>query len=347
MIAMRLSQAGASRLPESAPGRGSRAMSELTIIIPTFNRREILLGTLRSLRLPDGECEVVVVDDGSTDGTAPAVQAIADRLPIAVRVEHRPNGGAGAARNRGLELAQGEICLFLGDDMRPAPGTIDGHLEFHRRNPGVEDALMHRVEWAPDPSRHRSWSGWRPAGYSSDSTGSPSSSTMAFCRAATSSARTPRPRRASSGTAGVSTNRCGRPARTSSWGCGSSGGDCASPTIPGWVAQHLHPTDLTGALRRMRGAGISRAMLRSRVGLAAESPRRPGIRHRVGSAALTGATVLRIPNERLRRETWRFLCHEAHREGFWAIDAKREGSVRIGGTLARLARRDPRTRMPT
>lgn len=46
---------------------------------------------------------------------------------------------------------------------------------------------------------------------------------------------------------------------------------------PGLGAQHLHPTDLTGALRRMRGAGISRAMLRSRVGPAAESPRRPGI----------------------------------------------------------------------
>ena len=42
-----------------------------------------------------------------------------------------------------------------------------------------------------------------------------------------------------------------------------------------------------------------------------------------------------------------FLCHEAHREGFWAIDARREGTVRIGATLARLARRNPRTRMPT
>jgi cellulose synthase/poly-beta-1,6-N-acetylglucosamine synthase-like glycosyltransferase len=322
-------------------------MVELTIIIPTHNRREVMLGTLQSLSFPEAECEVVVVDDGSNDGTAAAVEAMANRLALPVVVERRVNGGAGAARNRGLEVAQGRVCLLLGDDIRPAPGTVQGHLEFHRRNPREEDALIGRVDWAafPPPTPFMEWleisgiqNGFGPiAELATDGVvpgryffGSNTSAKTGFLRANRGFDESFRPA-CEDIELGMRLERRG----------------LRLTYDPGLMAQHLHPTDLPGALRRMRGAGASRALLRSRVGAAAEAPRPPGIRHRVGSAALTGAALMGIPNERLRRETWRFLCHEAHREGFWAVEAKREGSVRIGGTLARLARRDARTQMPS
>jgi hypothetical protein len=59
-------------------------------------------------------------------------------------------------------------------------------------------------------------------------------------------------------------------------------------------------------------------------------------------------TGVRTPG--LQRETWRFLCHEATREGFWdAVDEKQgreDGGLRIGRTLARFASRDADARLP-
>jgi hypothetical protein len=83
--------------------------------------------------------------------------------------------------------------------------------------------------------------------------------------------------------------------------------------------------------------------------------RRPGLRHRVKAAGLTALTMAGIRTRGVQHETWRFLCHEASREGFWdAVDAGGGGSadrggapaLRIGRRLARLASRDEDARMP-
>lgn len=99
--------------------------SVLTVVIPTFNRREL---TLRALRSVLEQCDapafdVVVADDGSTDGTAAAVRAACVDDPR-VRVSEGPHGGASAARNRGLALARGELVAFLDSDDYWLPGML-------------------------------------------------------------------------------------------------------------------------------------------------------------------------------------------------------------------------------
>src|SRR3954451_12058345 len=88
-----------------------------SIIIPTFNRRDIVLDTVTSLvatRRP-WPCELIVVVDGSRDGTVEALRSL--DLPLPLTVHEQPNQGSAAARNAGAAAARGRYLLFLDDDM--------------------------------------------------------------------------------------------------------------------------------------------------------------------------------------------------------------------------------------
>lgn len=105
-----------------------------SIVIPTYNR---LGGLRRVLRAVDGQrrevsggVEVVVVDDGSEDGTWRWLSGRSDERGW--KVLHQTNAGPAAARNRGVDGAVGDLVLFLGDDTVPQPGWLLGHLEEHR-----------------------------------------------------------------------------------------------------------------------------------------------------------------------------------------------------------------------
>ncbi|MFC8435402.1 glycosyltransferase [Streptomyces sp. NPDC057253] len=84
------------------------------MIIPLYNTEKYIGACLASvLTQTHRELEVIVVDDGSTDGGAAIAERVADER---VRVERVANGGVGAARNRGLALARGEAVAFLDAD---------------------------------------------------------------------------------------------------------------------------------------------------------------------------------------------------------------------------------------
>jgi GT2 family glycosyltransferase/peptidoglycan/xylan/chitin deacetylase (PgdA/CDA1 family) len=104
----------------------------LTVIIPTYNRAEMLRACLESLRLQTRPCsdfEVVVVVDGSTDGTRELLQRTA--MPYRLRVIEQPNSGQHVARNRGGAAAAAPCLLFLDDDMVAAPELVAEHLRAH------------------------------------------------------------------------------------------------------------------------------------------------------------------------------------------------------------------------
>ena len=118
------------------------------MVTPTHNKVELLERTLHSLDrqdLPWSDYEVVVIDDGSTDGTA---RFLRDYRPNhgwkAVRQEQ--NRGRAAARNRGLAHASGDLVVFLDDDMELATGFLRAHREFHEaraHSAGVGNVVMH------------------------------------------------------------------------------------------------------------------------------------------------------------------------------------------------------------
>lgn len=106
-----------------APARPFR----FSIIVPTYQRRDLVrrnVVALGATRRP-WPCELIVVVDGSTDGTEQALRDVPESLPTTVLVQ--PNQGAAAARNTGARHARGEFLLFLDDDMEADPELLVEH----------------------------------------------------------------------------------------------------------------------------------------------------------------------------------------------------------------------------
>jgi GT2 family glycosyltransferase len=104
----------------------------LTIVIPTRNRRASvcrLLDALIRQTLSPLLFEVVVCDDGSSDGTAEGVAAMS--LPYALRTLSQAPRGRAAACNAGIRISRGNVILLLDDDMEPATECLAAHLHAH------------------------------------------------------------------------------------------------------------------------------------------------------------------------------------------------------------------------
>lgn len=111
----------------------------ISVVIPTRNRTHKLRRTLDGLRaqtVSTGSFEVLVVDNASSDDT-PAT--VAGYLGQAAnwRYLQEPKPGAAAARNSGIRASQGEIVLFLDDDVIPDPQLVEEHGKSHREQDAV------------------------------------------------------------------------------------------------------------------------------------------------------------------------------------------------------------------
>lgn len=98
----------------------------LSIVIPLYNRAAGIGAVIAGLRgRYAGAFEVIVVDDGSRDGSAAAARAALAAAGVAGQVIEQPNGGPGAARNTGARAARGAWLIFHDSDDRWYPWTLD------------------------------------------------------------------------------------------------------------------------------------------------------------------------------------------------------------------------------
>lgn len=101
-------------------------MPQFSIIIPVYRVEEYLEKCVDSILAQTcQDFELLLIDDGSPDGSGAICDRYAASHPNQVRALHQPNGGAGAARNRGIELAQGDYLLFVDGDDWLAPNLLE------------------------------------------------------------------------------------------------------------------------------------------------------------------------------------------------------------------------------
>jgi glycosyltransferase involved in cell wall biosynthesis len=116
-----------------------------SVVIPTFNRQDLLRLTLESLagqRLPPDEFEVIVSDDGSTDQTAALAHSFQSRLHLKYCFQEDQGFRAATARNAGARLAAGPVLLFLDTGVVAGPDLLHNHLDLHAAHPAGGRAVL-------------------------------------------------------------------------------------------------------------------------------------------------------------------------------------------------------------
>ena len=120
----------------------------VSVIIPVYNGATFLAGAIENVLTQNYQpLEIIVVDDGSTDDTA----SIAAKYANEICYIYQPNAGAAAARNRGIELAQGALIAFLDVDDLWSDHKLNLQTAYLKANPTVEIVqghiqMMHLVE---------------------------------------------------------------------------------------------------------------------------------------------------------------------------------------------------------
>jgi glycosyltransferase involved in cell wall biosynthesis len=119
------------------------------IIIPTYNRADALSRCLQYLeRQTFADFEVIVVDDGSTDGTEQQMRDYLGRSPLHLSYVRQSNAGPARARNVAVQMVRSPLCLIIGDDIFCAPEFAARHVQYHRNHPEQNRAALGLTRWS-------------------------------------------------------------------------------------------------------------------------------------------------------------------------------------------------------
>ena len=322
---------------------------ELTVVIPTFNRRKVLEQTLRRLaeQQTDTPYEVIVVDDGSTDDTAPFAESLAAELPIPVRVLSQQNSGPASARNKGAALAAGKVLLFLGDDIWARPDLLERHLAFHRSRPDDRTALLGRVVWAPEasPSPFMEWLGTTGLLFAYESIAEPSAVRANMFYTGNVSLKTSFFRSQD----GFDEAFADAALEDTELGLRLAAAGMTLVYDADAIGEHYHPLDLADTLRRLSKIGKSARILEARSPgwtwfPTWQDPSRRGPLTLAKEALLTAFHAVGFRPARIRHSTWWLLCQQSFQSGYTTGVAETRTDF-IGERLRRYAGRDRATRI--
>ena len=140
---------------------------KISVVLPTYNRLDRLQRVLRGLAqqtMPLDQFEVIVVSDGSTDGTDAYLEnllAVDGRTPLQLTAVFQPNQGVAATRNHGIRYANSPLILFIDDDVMPASHLLAAHWDAHQQY--GPDAIVMGPMLTPDDFDMAPWVQWEQA----------------------------------------------------------------------------------------------------------------------------------------------------------------------------------------
>jgi glycosyltransferase involved in cell wall biosynthesis len=116
----------------------------VSVVLPAYNARAYIAQAIRSVLDQDYQnLEIIVVDDGSSDGTPDEARLFGER----VRVIEQKNGGPAAARNRGVAHARGKLLAFIDADDLWLPGKLRAQVDYLRENAEAGVVFGRFVRW--------------------------------------------------------------------------------------------------------------------------------------------------------------------------------------------------------
>jgi glycosyltransferase involved in cell wall biosynthesis len=132
------------------------AVRDISLVIPAYNEREnlerLVAACKHALAEYEGSHEIVLIDDGSTDGTAELLDRLAASEPLLRPLHHEPgkNVGCHPSELEGFRVARGDLVLFLPADLQIHPSVLPA---FVRAAEGADVIASHRVKRADAPWR--------------------------------------------------------------------------------------------------------------------------------------------------------------------------------------------------
>lgn len=119
----------------------------ISVVVPTYNCETFISEALNSVVSQNyPNLEIIVVDDGSLDGTVEKIRTFGD----GIRLVQQANQGPGAARNHGARVARGEYLAFLDGDDVWLPGKLRAQIQHIKDNPSIQLVYGHWRRWYPD-----------------------------------------------------------------------------------------------------------------------------------------------------------------------------------------------------